>query len=73
MTEQSLALIHTRKALIESHSPQEQITAINRQLKTLRRQEKKTQMAQMVNEDMDPRDRWLGLRHMKRDYAPTPY
>eukprot|EP00975_Prorocentrum_lima_P053908 11310257-Prorocentrum_lima.AAC.1 len=30
-------------------------------------------MAQMVNEDMDPRDRWLGLRHMKRDYAPTPY
>eukprot|EP00975_Prorocentrum_lima_P062379 12885322-Prorocentrum_lima.AAC.1 len=22
---------------------------------------------------MGPRDRWLGLGRMKRDYAPTPY
>ena len=45
----------------------------NREFIQSRKQDKKIRILESVSKDLDIRERWLGVRELKRKYNPTPY
>ena len=51
----------------------ERCQTINKQIQKQKRQENKKHTLKMLSNELDLRDRWLGIRNLKRPYQPTPY
>eukprot|EP00975_Prorocentrum_lima_P058252 12226006-Prorocentrum_lima.AAC.1 len=46
---------------------------LTRVIRNIRKQEKKAQLLHTVSKELDIRDRWLGIRQMKKGYCAMPY
>ena len=46
---------------------------LNTQFTKSRRDDKKRRIIESVSKELDLRDRWLGIRELKRKYTPTPF
>eukprot|EP00975_Prorocentrum_lima_P013707 2916128-Prorocentrum_lima.AAC.1 len=44
-----------------------------RRIRRLRREEKRKEQLCRIDEQMDIRDTWMGLRSMKKDFVPLAY
>ena len=43
------------------------------QLRTRMRKDRRKRLLDMVDKDLDVRDRWMGIRYLKKGYQPIPY
>ena len=67
-----LRLIEARgQALIYMNVERDQ--ELNRAVQRQKRKERKERILASVSKDLDLRDRWCGIRHLKSDYNPLPY
>ena len=71
MSIESLKLIDIRGAQIKENTLVE--ASIIRTVKAHRKKDKKKAIAESLNNEIDVRDRWLGLRQLKKGYQITPY
>ena len=51
----------------------EDIQNLNKDIKKALRKDKKHPILQTVNENLDVRDHWAGIKALKRTYTPQPY
>ena len=72
MSQESLRLIDDRAVLI-AHNKLEEANLTTKLLKRQRKKDKQTAITESLNKDIDVRDRWLGLRQLKKGYQVTPY
>jgi hypothetical protein len=47
--------------------------SLNTQFTKSRREDKKQRIIESVSKELDLRERWLGIRELKRKYNPTPF
>jgi len=73
ITPQTLALLQQRSRMVDEAENIEKIKDINKQIHKQRRIEKREAALNMVRQDLDPRDRWAGLRRLKKQWVPNPY
>ena len=51
----------------------EKAKELNKEIIKQRKREKNIRILESVKKDLDLRDRWLGLRNLRKDYQPIPY
>ena len=72
-------LSHTSKELLNQRNQAAKdrnlklFTTLNKQFTKSRQDDKKQRVIRSVSKDLDLRDRWMGIRELKRKYNPTPF
>eukprot|EP00975_Prorocentrum_lima_P012533 2656952-Prorocentrum_lima.AAC.1 len=71
MSEEAYALVQQRNSLMSSHAPLEEIALLNKRFRQVHRRDKRDQQTRQVTKDMHTRDRWLGIRQLRRTRQGT--
>ena len=69
---QTLNLLEQRGQAIKANNTAE-CMKLEKQFRKSRRQDKKEQVLQSLSKDLDIRDKWMGIRHLRQNYQPQPY
>lgn len=69
---------HTYQLIIAKHKaeengPSEQLTQLIKDVRKAKRKDWRHWVKQSVDEDMDVRDKWLGIKFLKKKHAPNLY
>ena len=72
MSIKTLELITERGTLIKQNKLEE-ANVITKQIRKQRKKDKQKATIDMLSKDIDIRDKWLGLRQMKKGYQVKPY
>ena len=51
----------------------EQFATLTKEFRKSKQADKKQYVIRSVTKDMDPRERWMGIKSMKAEYKPQPY
>ena len=51
----------------------EQFEQLTKDFRKSKKQDKKQYVLRSIREDMDPRDKWMGIKQLKSEYRPQPY
>ena len=51
----------------------EKAKELNKEVYKQRKREQKIEKLESVSKDLDVRNKWLGIRYMKKDHKPIPY
>ena len=46
---------------------------LTKDLRGQMRRDRRQKLLDMVSKDLDMRDRWMGLRYLRKGYTPIPY
>ena len=65
-------ILDQRKEAANTRNPQ-LLLQLNQQFIKSRRDDKQTRIIESLSKELDIRDRWLGIRELKRKYNPTPF
>ena len=68
----TINLINERGILIKQNK-MEEANKVTKQIRKQRKKDNKQAATEALSKDIDIRDRWLGLRQMKKGYQITPY
>ena len=72
ISRESIELIEKRETLIKQENFEE-ASEITKQLRKQRKKDKRKASTEALNKEIDIRDRWLGLRQMKKGYQIHTY
>ena len=72
LSDKSKEILEKRKRATQERNPA-QFLQFNKEFTESRKQDKKERILESVSKDLDLRERWLGIRELKRKYNPTPY
>ena len=67
-----MRLIDERGEALESANL-EQVKSLNKQIQQQKKSESRNRVRMSLSRDLDLRDRWLGIRNLKRGYQKIPY
>ena len=72
LSDEMKTLICERSQAVEDGSYDKAAT-ITKELRKAARRNKRNNLLEAVSTDLDVRDRWLGLRQLRKNYTPIPY
>ena len=72
LSEKSKTTLGERKQAAKDRNPK-LLPELSRKPSRNGKEDKKTRILEAASKDLDLRDRWLGIRELKRKYTPTPY
>ena len=73
MSQDTHALLQERAIAIKRRSPTEAVKALTKRIRKSHKADKKKYASELVDKEMDVRDRYAGLKYLKKSHAPRPY
>jgi hypothetical protein len=72
LSAKSREILDERKQAARDRNPQ-LFLQLNKEFTKARKEDKKNRVLESISKELDIRDRWLGIKELKRKYTPTPY
>ena len=72
LSENSKEIIEKRKTAAAKRNPQLFMT-LTKEFNKSRKDDKRNRILESISKDLDLRERWLGIRELKKKYTPTPF
>ena len=72
-TETENLLRRRREVRKQTHVSYDEVAELTRTIKKAPKRDKRNHILKTVSKELDVRDRWAGIRALKKDYNPTPY